>query len=82
MTIINVRGIDGQMGCVWRAGPRHDPFNSPWVNPAQAPCGAWAVASAHSASHVWHDYFFILKNRIYICKIYIQYYKHDDLLVR
>jgi hypothetical protein len=37
------------MGRVWRASPRHDPFNSAWANPAQASCGAWAVASARSA---------------------------------
>jgi hypothetical protein len=60
------------MGRVWRAGPRHDPFNSAWASPARAPCGAWAVASARSARPARHDYFFILqKNRIYICTIYI-----------
>jgi hypothetical protein len=28
------RGIDGQMGCVWRSGPGHDPFNSAWASPS------------------------------------------------
>jgi hypothetical protein len=37
-------GIDGQMGRVWRAGPRHDPFNSVWANLARVSCSAWAVA--------------------------------------
>jgi hypothetical protein len=46
-------GIDGQMGRVWRAGPRHDPFNS--ANPARAPCGAWAVASTRSAGPARYD---------------------------
>jgi hypothetical protein len=60
------------MDRVWRAGPRHDPFNSAWANPARASCGAWAVASARSAGPVRHDYFLILqKNHIYICTIYI-----------
>jgi hypothetical protein len=53
------------MGRVWRAGPRHDPFNSAWANSARALCGAWAVASAHSASLTRHDYFFILQKIIY-----------------
>jgi hypothetical protein len=52
------------MGRVWRAGPRHDPFNSAWANPARAPCGAWAVASARSAGPALHDYFFILQKKI------------------
>jgi hypothetical protein len=42
-------GIDGQMGRVWQAGPRNDPFISVWANLARASCGAWAIASAHSA---------------------------------
>jgi hypothetical protein len=53
------------MSRVWRAGPRHDPFNSVWANPAQALCGAWAVASARSAGPARHDYFFILQKIIY-----------------
>jgi hypothetical protein len=32
--------IDGQMGHVRWAGPRHDPFNSAWANLAWASCGA------------------------------------------
>jgi hypothetical protein len=27
-----------------------------------------------------HDYFFILQNYIYICTIYIQYYKHLSMM--
>jgi hypothetical protein len=73
--------IDGQMGRVWRAGPRHDPFNGVWANPARASCGAWAVASARSAGPTRHNYFFILqKNHIYTCIIYIQYYKHLSMM--
>jgi hypothetical protein len=49
LSIIENRDIDGQMGRVWRAGLRHDPFNSAWANPARATCDAWAVASARSA---------------------------------
>jgi hypothetical protein len=48
------------MGRVWRAGPRHNTFNSAWANSARAPCGAWAVASARSAGPARHDYFFLL----------------------
>jgi hypothetical protein len=66
------------MSRVWRADPRHYPFNSAWAKPARASCGSWAedtVASARSAGPARHDYFFILhKNHIYICIIYIQYY--------
>jgi hypothetical protein len=70
-------GIDGQMARVWQAGQRHDPFNSAWANPAWASCEAWVVASAHSAGPTRHDYYFYFtKNHIYICTIYIQYYKH------
>jgi hypothetical protein len=73
-------GIDGQMGRVWRAGPRHDPFNSAWANPARASCGAWAVALARSAVPARHDYFFYFTYHIYICTIYIQYYKHISMV--
>jgi hypothetical protein len=74
-------GIDGQMSRVWRAGSRHDPFNSAWANPARASCGAWVVASARSAGPARHNYFFVLqKNHIYICTIYIQYYKHLSMM--
>jgi hypothetical protein len=52
-------GINGQMGRVWRASSRHDPFNSVWANSARASCGAWAVASARSAGPVWYDYIYI-----------------------
>jgi hypothetical protein len=69
------------MSRVWRAGLRHDPFNSVWANPARAPCIAWAVASARSAGLARHDYFFILKKSyIYIYTIYIQYYKHLSMM--
>jgi hypothetical protein len=80
--------IDGQMGHVWRVGPRHVLFNSVWAKPARASCGVWAVASARSAGLTRHNYFFyFIKNYIYICIICIQYYKllspdHDVLLVR
>jgi hypothetical protein len=59
------------MGRVWRAGPRHDPFNS-----------AWAIASAHSARQARARLFFFIlqKNHIYICTIYIQYYKHLSMM--
>jgi hypothetical protein len=73
-------GIDGQMGRVWRAGPRHDPFNSAWANPARAPCSAWTVASTRSAGLTQHDFFYFTKNYIYICTIYIQYYKHMSMM--
>ncbi|PWZ45513.1 hypothetical protein Zm00014a_021897 [Zea mays] len=53
------------MGRVWRASPRHDPFNSVWVNPARALCGAWAEAASRSAGPARHD-FFILQIYIYI----------------
>jgi hypothetical protein len=53
------------MDRVWRAGSRHDPFNSAWANLARAPCGAWAVASVRSAGPARHDYFFILQKIIY-----------------
>jgi hypothetical protein len=62
---LSCRGIDGQMGRVWRAGPRHDPFNSAWANPARVSCGAWVVALARSAVPAQHNYFFILQNIIY-----------------
>jgi hypothetical protein len=59
-------GIDGQMGRVWRAGPRHGPFNSAWANPARASCCAWAVASGRNAGSARHDYiFFILQKVVY-----------------
>jgi hypothetical protein len=69
------RDIDGQMGRVWLAGPRHDPFNTAWVSPARASCRAWAIASAHSAGLAQHNYIFLFykKNCIYIYTIYIQY---------
>jgi hypothetical protein len=67
-------GIDGQMGRVWRAGPRHDPFNSAWANLARAPCGAWAVASARSAGPTRHDYFYFTK------KSYIHMYNLCSIL--
>jgi hypothetical protein len=77
---LSCEGIDGQMSRVWRAGPRHDPFNSVWASSTQASCRAWAVASAHSAGSARHDYFFILeKNCIYICTLYIQYLKHISM---
>jgi hypothetical protein len=69
------------MGRIWRASPRHDPFNSACANPAQVSCGAWVVALARSAGSAQHDYFlFYKKNHIYICTIYIQYYKHMSMM--
>jgi hypothetical protein len=56
--LLSCGGIDGQMSRVWWAGPRHDPFNSAWANPARASCGAWAVDSARSAGSAWHDFFY------------------------
>jgi hypothetical protein len=59
------------MGRVWRAGPRHDPFNCAQANPARAPCGAWAVASARSADPTRNDYFlFYKKSYIYTYNLY------------
>jgi hypothetical protein len=52
------------MGRVWQAGPRHDPFNSAWANPARASCGPWAVASARSAGPT-RLFFYFTKNHIY-----------------
>jgi hypothetical protein len=69
-------GIYDQMGRVWRAGPRHDPFNSAWANPARASCSTWAVASARPGTII-----FFKKNHIYICTIYIQYYKHMSMML-
>jgi hypothetical protein len=65
------------MGRALRAGPRHDPFNSAQANPARAPCGAWAVASARSADPTRNDYFFILQKIIYI---YIHIYNLYSIL--
>jgi hypothetical protein len=53
------------MDRVWRADPRHDPFNSVWANPTRASCGVWAIASAHSAGPAWL-LFFILQKKSYI----------------
>jgi hypothetical protein len=64
-------GIDGQIGRVWRAGPRHDPFNCAWTNPARELYGAWAVASARSVGSARHNFFYFTKNDIYIYIIYI-----------
>jgi hypothetical protein len=33
--LLSCGDIDGQMVRVWWAGPRHDPFNSAWANPAR-----------------------------------------------
>jgi hypothetical protein len=61
---------------VWRAGSRHDPFNNACANPTRALCGASAVVSARSVGPARHDYFlFYKKLYIYICTIYIHYYK-------
>jgi hypothetical protein len=58
------------MGRVWRADLRHDPFNSAWANLARAPCGAWAIASGHSAGSARHDYFLFHKKIMYT---YVQF---------
>jgi hypothetical protein len=63
-------GIDGQMSRVWRAGSRHDPFNSVWASPTQALCRAWAVASARSAGPTRHDYIFLFTKNVYT---YVQF---------
>jgi hypothetical protein len=63
---LSCRGIDGQMGCVWRAGSRHDPFNSAWANLARASCSAWVVASARSTARPNTIIFYFTKNHIYI----------------
>jgi hypothetical protein len=52
--------IDGQMSRVWRAGPKHGPFNSAGPGPARDPCRAWAAASARSAGLARHDYIFFV----------------------
>jgi hypothetical protein len=50
----------------WRAGPRHDTFNSVWARPTRTSCCAWAVASVRSAVPDLHDYIiFILEKIIY-----------------
>jgi hypothetical protein len=72
-------GIDFQMGRVWRTGPRHNPFNSAWANLARVSCGAWVVALARSAGPT-RLFFYFTKNHIYICTIYIQYYKHLSMM--
>jgi hypothetical protein len=56
-------GMNDQMSRVWRAVPRHDPFNSAWANPSRAACDAWPVASVYSADLVRRDYFFILQKK-------------------
>jgi hypothetical protein len=58
----------------------HDPFNNAWANPARSSCGAWTVASAHSAGPTLYNFFILQKNHIYICTIYIQYYKHLSMM--
>jgi hypothetical protein len=61
-------GIDGQIGRVCRAGPRHDPFNSVWAK--RASCGAWIVASARIADPARHDFFsFYKKSYIHMYNI-------------
>jgi hypothetical protein len=73
------------MGRVCRAGPRHDPFNNVWANLARASCGAWAVASARSASPTQHDYFlFYKKSYVHMYNLYSLLYtpEHNVLLVR
>jgi hypothetical protein len=62
------------MGRVWRAGPRHDPFNSAWASPTRSSCRAWAVATARSADPAQHDYIFYFIKLVYtniqfICNI-------------
>jgi hypothetical protein len=68
-------GIDDQMGRVWRAGSRHDPFNS-----------AWVVASARSVGPAHHNYIFLLykKSYIHIYSLYsiLKTPEHDVQLVR
>jgi hypothetical protein len=46
---LSCEGIDGQMGCGWRAGLGHAPFNNAWASPTRAACRVWDVASARSA---------------------------------
>jgi hypothetical protein len=59
------------MSRVWRAGPRHDPFNSAWANPARVSCGAWVVATTRSAGPTRHDYFlFYKKSYIHMYNLY------------
>jgi hypothetical protein len=71
MTIIIVRGIDGQIGRVWRAGLGHDLFNSVWASPTLSSCHAWAVASTRNADPVRHGYiFFYFTKLVYT---YIQF---------
>jgi hypothetical protein len=72
------------MGRVWRAGPRHDPFNSDWANLARASCGAWVIASDCSAGPARHDFFyFIKKSYIHMYNLYsiLSTSKHDVLLI-
>jgi hypothetical protein len=57
------------MGCVWRVGLRHDLFNSAWANPAQASCGAWAVASVRSADPT-RLFFYFTKKYIHMYNLY------------
>jgi hypothetical protein len=71
-TSLSCRGIDCQMGHVWRADPRHDTFNSAWASPARSSCRAWAVASARSGTII----FFILQ------KSYIHMYTSYSILKR
>jgi hypothetical protein len=78
-------GIDGEMGRVWRAGPRHGPFNSAWASPTRASCHAWVVASVRSADPVRHDYIFLFykKSYIHMYNLYLilEIFDHDVLLV-
>jgi hypothetical protein len=77
---LSCRVIDAKWGRVWRVGLRHDPFNSAWANSARASCGAWAVTSIRSSNSVQHDFFYFTKNHIYICTIYIQYFKYLSIV--
>jgi hypothetical protein len=66
--------IDGQMGRVWRAGPKCRLFSSTGSVPTWESCRAWVAALACSVDPTWHDYiFFILQNIVYIY-IYIYIY--------
>jgi hypothetical protein len=84
--LLSCGGIDGQMICVWRAGVRHDPFNSIWANLVRASCRAWAVASDRSAGPTRHDYIFLFYKKSYIhmynLNSILKTPKHDVLLVR
>jgi hypothetical protein len=83
---LSCRGIDGQIGRVWRSGLGHDPFNSVWDSPTRASCRAWSVTSVRNVARSnTIIFFYFTKNHIYTQVQFIfniKTHEHDVLLVR